>query len=127
MKASTMLSKLGMMESSEATEKLTAALNGYKLEANEAINVVSKLVNVDLIAATSSDEVATALQRVSSLAGSVGIELDRIIAMIATASEATRLSAETIGNGIKSILSRLSSVKAGKDVDEMGIACPLIA
>ena len=43
-----MLSKLGMMESSEATEKLTATLNGYKLSAEDAMDVVDKLVNVDL-------------------------------------------------------------------------------
>ena len=43
-----MLSKLGMMEASEATEKLTATLNGYKFEAEDATEVVDKLVNVDL-------------------------------------------------------------------------------
>lgn len=55
-----MLSKLGMMDSTDATEKLTAALNGYKLSADDAIGVVDKLVNIDLIAATSSEELATA-------------------------------------------------------------------
>lgn len=43
-----MLSKLGMMDANEATEKLTATLNGYKFSASEATNVVDKLVNVDL-------------------------------------------------------------------------------
>ena len=56
-----MLSKLGMMEASEATEKLTATLNGYKFEAEDATEVVDKLVNIDLIAATSSEELATAI------------------------------------------------------------------
>lgn len=36
------------------------ALNGYKLGADDAMNVVDKLVNIDLIAATSSEELATA-------------------------------------------------------------------
>ena len=43
-----MLSTLGMMESAEATEKLTAVLNGYKLGAEDAAGVVDKLVGVDL-------------------------------------------------------------------------------
>lgn len=46
--ASTMLSKLGMMDANEATEKLTATLNGYKFSASQATDVVDKLVNVDL-------------------------------------------------------------------------------
>lgn len=65
LRASTMLSKVGAIEASEATEKLTAVMNGYKLSVEEATDVVSKLVNIDLIAATSSEEIATALQRVS--------------------------------------------------------------
>ena len=118
--ASTMLSKLGMMESSEATEKLTAALNGYKLSADDAIGVVDKLVNIDLIAATSSEELATSLQYVSSMAGAAGVSFDKMISLIAVGSETTRLSAESMGNAWKSVLSRMQQVKAGVDVDDMG-------
>lgn len=115
-----MLSKLGMMEASEATEKLTATLNGYKFEAEDATEVVDKLVNIDLIAATSSEELATSLQYVASMASSAGVSFDRMIALIATASETTRLSAETIGNAWKSMISRFQQVKAGVEVDDMG-------
>ena len=118
--ASTMLSKLGMMDSAEATEKLTAALNGYKLSANDAIGIVDKLVNIDLIAATSSEELATALQYVSSQANAANISFDKLTALIATASETTRLSAESIGNAFKSIIARMQNVKLGKFIDDSG-------
>jgi TP901 family phage tail tape measure protein len=118
--ASTMLSKLGMMDSAEATEKLTAALNGYKLSANDAIGMVDKLVNIDLIAATSSEELATALQYVSSQANAANISFDKLTALIATASETTRLSAESIGNAFKSIIARMQNVKLGKFIDDSG-------
>lgn len=71
-----MLSKLGMMDANEATEKLTATLNGYKFSASQATDVVDKLVNVDLIAATSAEELATALQYVASQSSSAGISFD---------------------------------------------------
>lgn len=115
-----MLSKLGMMDSAEATEKLTAALNGYKLSANDAIGIVDKLVNIDLIAATSSEELATALQYVSSQANAANISFDKLTALIATASETTRLSAESIGNAFKSIIARMQNVKLGKFIDDSG-------
>lgn len=96
MRSSTMLAKLGVMESSDATEKLTAVMNSYKLEASEAADVVSKIVNIDILAATSSQELATSLQRVASMASASNISLDKMIGLIATGSETTRLSAETI-------------------------------
>lgn len=117
-----MLSKLGMMDANEATEKLTATLNGYKFSASEATNVVDKLVNVDLIAATSAEELATALQYVASQSSSAGISFDKMIGLIAVGSETTRLSAETIGNTWKSVLARMEQVKAGAKIDEEGEA-----
>ena len=115
-----MLSKLGMMDANEATEKLTATLNGYKFSASQATEVVDKLVNVDLIAATSAEELATALQYVASQASSAGISFDQMIGLIAVGSETTRLSAETIGNTWKSVLARMEQVKAGANIDEEG-------
>lgn len=120
--ASTMLSKLGMMDANEATEKLTATLNGYKFSASQATDVVDKLVNVDLIAATSAEELATALQYVASQSSSAGISFDKMIGLIAVGSETTRLSAETIGNTWKSVLARMEQVKAGAKIDEEGEA-----
>lgn len=117
-----MLSKLGMMDANEATEKLTATLNGYKFSASQATDVVDKLVNVDLIAATSAEELATALQYVASQSSSAGISFDKMIGLIAVGSETTRLSAETIGNTWKSVLARMEQVKAGAKIDEEGEA-----
>lgn len=54
------------------------------------------------------------------MASSAGVSFDRMIALIAVGSETTRLSAETMGNAWKSMLSRFQQVKAGADVDEMG-------
>ena len=73
-----------------------------------------------MIAATSSQELATALQYVSSMAKNAGMEIDQMIGLIAVGSETTRLSAEVMGNSWKSILTRMQQVKAGVDVDDMG-------
>lgn len=45
MEATMMLSKLGNMEAAQSTEYLTSILNGFKLEAEDAEDVISKLVN----------------------------------------------------------------------------------
>jgi hypothetical protein len=97
LKATAMLSKLGNMDMATSTEYLTSMLNGYKLSASEAENVVSKLVAVDNLAATSSQELAAALQKTSNFAKISGVSIDELIGYVATVSSVTRKSAETIG------------------------------
>lgn len=53
-KSTMMLSKLGALDSAAATEDLTAILNGFNMKTSEAESVVSKLVAIDNIAATSA-------------------------------------------------------------------------
>ena len=114
------LSKVGAIESSEATELLTSSLNGYKLEAQDAMSVVDKISSIDLAAATSSYELATALARTANSANDAGVSFDKLLAMIGTVSSVTRKSASTIGESFKTIFARMGNVAAGKDTDDMG-------
>jgi TP901 family phage tail tape measure protein len=114
-KDSTILSKLALIDNAEATEYLTSALKGYKLEAKDAIGVIDQLVSIDLEAATSSGDMAEAMSRTANMARTTGFEMNELLGMIATMSEVTQNSASTIGNSVKTILSRMSNVKAGLD------------
>ena len=90
------LSKVGAMESAEATELLTSSLNGYQFAAKDAMSVVDKISAIDLAAATSSEELATALSRTANSANDAGVSFDKLLAMIGTTSSVTRKSASTI-------------------------------
>ena len=96
LKSSMTLSKVGAIESSQATELLTSALNGYKIEAQDAMSVVDKISAIDLAAATSSEELATALSRTANSAADAEVSLDKLLGMIGTVSSVTRKSASTI-------------------------------
>lgn len=96
LKSSMTLSKVGAIESAEATELLTSSLNGYKLEAQDAMTVVDKISSIDLEAATSSYELATALARTANIANDSQVSFDKLLAMIGTVSSVTRKSASTI-------------------------------
>lgn len=111
--ASIVLSKVAQMESAEATEYLVAIMNGYNLEANQLLSVVDKLSAIDVVAATSSAELAQALSQSAQSAQLAGLSLDKYLAMIATVSETTRQSASTIGNSFRSIFTRLQKVNIG--------------
>ncbi len=114
---SMILSKLGKIESADASTYLTAALNGYKLEAESAIDVVDKLTAVDMESASDAGGLAESLSKTSSAANMAGVSFNKLIGMIATVKEVTQDSDESVGNMFKSIFSRMNQIKAGKFVD----------
>ena len=66
------LSTLGMINSAEATEYLISMLKGWKLEVKEVSSIVDKLVAVDMSAAISARDLATALARANTSAQLAG-------------------------------------------------------
>jgi TP901 family phage tail tape measure protein len=109
-----MMSKLANMESSVATEKLTAVMNGFNLTAEQSIGVLDRLIVLDNNYATSTQEIITAMQRSSNVAQSVGVDFEHLAAYISIVSAKTRQSAETIGESFKTMFTRMSTIKMGK-------------
>lgn len=103
----------------QMSEYLTSTINGFELLAEkggEAGTYVSDVL-AQLGAASGSDlaEVATGLTRVAATAKEAGYEFEEISTMIATVSERTRRSPETIGNAFKSILANFNQIKEASD------------
>jgi len=117
---SMMLSKLAALDSAQATEYLTAIMNGYNLETQDLSGVIDQLIALDNSYATSAGEIAEALQRSSSVAQEAGLSFTELASLITVVSANTRRSADTIGEAIKTIASRMQSVKAGLEFDEFG-------
>ena len=101
-KSSVIFSKVGDMSAEDATKYLTASLNGYQLEAENAMSVVDKISNVDLNAAVSSSGLAEAMSRVAVTADQAGISMDRLLGYVATIGEVTQQSMSTVGTAMKS-------------------------
>lgn len=114
---SMILSKLGQIESADASTYLTSALNGYKKSASEAINIVDKLTAVDMESASDAGGLAESMSKTASAADMAGVSMDKLIGMIATVKEVTQDSDESVGNMFKSVFSRMNQIKAGKFVD----------
>ena len=120
LRTSMMLSKLAAMDSAEATEKLTAVMNGFQLSVEEVGYALDVLIILDNAYATSAEEIITAMQRSSNSAQLVGIEYNELASQITIVSSVTRKSAESIGESLKTIYSRMRNVKLGKQFDEEG-------
>lgn len=102
----------------DMADYLTAVMNGYVLEANKALEITDKLAAVG--AATGSDfgELAIGMSKVASAAKVMGVNVDQLGAMLATITTVTREAPETIGTTLKTIFTRMSELKAGKEDEE---------
>lgn len=117
-KDSLVLSKVGKIDSADATDYLTSALNGYKLEAKDAISVIDKLISVDAASASEAGGLALSMSRTASAADMAGVSMDKLISWLAVVKETSRDADQSVGNMMKTMLSRMNQVKAGKFIDE---------
>lgn len=117
---SMVLSKVGKMDSADATKNLTSAMKGYGLAVDEVSGIVDKLTAIDLKAAVSSSDLAVAMSRTANSANIAGVGMDRLLGYLATIQEVTQKSAETVGESVKSMFARINNIKLGKFIDDDG-------
>lgn len=103
---------------SEMSEMLTAVWNSYQVGEDELERYVDIMAALGASTATSTEEIATAMQKVASTANTVGVSMEQMSSIIATVSSVTRESAETIGTAYKTILARIADLQLGNTLDD---------
>ena len=111
--SSVKLARLGFMDMSSATTSLTAVLKGFNLQATASSEIVDKLTKLDAEYATTAGDIATALSRTAAAAKAANLDLDQTASMLTTIIDITQQDAGSVGNALKTILSRYGNVKAG--------------
>lgn len=112
------LSKVAKTEGEKASEILTATINGFQLAATEGSRVNDIISSIDMNSAVSAEGIGTALTKVASMAHSAGISLEKTAAIAAVLKQTTMDADQTIGTSMKTMLSRMNAIRAGKFVDE---------
>lgn len=119
-KTSTVLSKIGLIDSAEATQYLTSAIKGYKVEIGDAMSVADKLSAVDMAAAISVGGLAEGMSKTANSARLAGVEMDTLLGYLAAVGEVTQQDMASVGNAFKTMFARYSNVKLNKLVDDDG-------
>ncbi|MCI9676966.1 MAG: phage tail tape measure protein, partial [Lachnospiraceae bacterium] len=117
-RSSQILSKVGMIESADAASYLISSLKGYKVAAEDSLDIVSKLTSVDLEAAVSAGGLSEALSKCANIASNSGVTMDRLIGYTATVGETTQKSMSEVGNSFQALLSRMNNIKIGRLIDD---------
>ena len=112
--------KVAGIDATNAADKLTAAVNGYCLAAEDASLVADKFNKVAAASAADIDELSTAFSKAAAQANQAGVGMDNYLAYIATMVEATREAPENIGTSLKTIMSRMQQVKEAGTTEDDG-------
>jgi len=109
--SSTISAALGGVTMTEATDTLTAALNGYNASASEALNFTDKIAVVGASSAADFNELSYSMEKVASSAYTAGIDFDHLLAYLGKMIEVTRESPENLGTSLKTIIARFQDLK----------------
>lgn len=96
---------------STATQEMTAALRGFKMEMDEGGHVSDVYSELAAHAAASVDDIAQAMSRTASIANSAGMSFENTSAFLTQMIETTQESAENIGTSMKTIIARFTELK----------------
>lgn len=102
----------------EMSEMLTAVWNSYQVGEEELERYVDIMAALGAATATSTEEIATAMQKVAATANTVGVSMEQMSSIIATVSSVTREAPESIGTSFKTILARIGDLKIGETLDD---------
>lgn len=124
---SMVLSKLGQIDSDDASTYLTAMINGFHVATDEVSSLNDAISAIDMSSAVDAAGLAEATSRVAASADLAGVSLERLLGYEAAIGEASQESMSVIGNSLKTIFQRLGSIKAGnlELIDEDGTVTTL--
>ncbi len=91
-RASTISAAIANTDAGEASNRLTAALRGYNMEAEKAMDIADKLAALAAKSASSFDELSYAMTKTAASAAVAGIDVDHLYAFLAKVIETTRYS-----------------------------------
>ena len=78
----TILATISELDFTSATNFMTAAINGFKLSADDAVMVTDTWANLAAQAAVDTDELATAISKVASISQSAGMDINSTSAFL---------------------------------------------
>ena len=94
-----------------ATQEMTSAIRGFKMEMDEGGRVTDVYSELAAHAAASVDDIAQAMARTASIANSAGMSFENTSAFLTQMIETTQESAENIGTSLKTIIARFTELK----------------
>lgn len=111
---SMILSKIGKLNSADATKYLTSAMKGYKVSVEDTLNVVDKLSAVDMASATDVGGLASGMSEVAASADLAGVSMDKLLGYLAAIGETTQSGMDEVGTTLNAVFARMGNIKLAR-------------
>lgn len=122
--SSMMLSKLGMIDSSKASEYMISSIKGYDVDPDKAVNIVDMASQLDMKYAVSAGYILEAMARTASSARMAGVEMGELQSLISIVGETTQKDASVVGESFKTAFARYGNLKSSAflstDLESLG-------
>ena len=102
----------------KVSNQMTAIWNNFDNGTKSLEYYADVITALGAATASSSEEIATGLQKFASVADTVGLSYDHATAALATITAQTRQSADTVGTGLRTLFARLQSLSLGETLDD---------
>jgi TP901 family phage tail tape measure protein len=122
-RTATLMSNVSDLTSQEAGESLIGTMNAFNIEAEESLRIVDAFNEVDNNFAISTKQLAEGMSKGASTAKTFGVEMEESIGHITAIGAVTMESGKVIGNSLKTIYSRITTIDDAKSVlEDVGVA-----
>lgn len=115
-KTAQVLQNISDLDSDQSVNALTTAMQNFGIAANESMTIANKLNEIDNNTAVSTLDLATGLSKASATAVTFGVSMDELLSHVAAIGTTTRETGAIIGNGLKTIYSRITTMSDSETI-----------
>lgn len=119
--AALILTRTTGIDAEDSVKSLTAVINGFSSANLNANEIVNKVVAVDTAFAVSAKDLTDGFARAGSTAEDAGVSFDQLLGLITALQQKTSRGGAVIGNGLKTIFTRISRGSVIQDLKELGV------
>lgn len=112
------LANVSRQSAEDVSQQMTAIWNNFDDGSHSLEYYADAITALGASTAASSQEIAAGLEKFAAVADTVGLSYEYATAAMATITAQTRQSADTVGTGLRTIFSRLESLKLGETLDD---------
>ena len=112
------LANVSRQSAEEVSQEMTAIWNNFDNGSQNLEYYADVITALGAATASSSQEIATGLEKFAAIANTVGLSYEYATAAMATITAQTRQSADTVGTGLRTLFSRLESLKLGDTLED---------
>ncbi len=112
------LANVSRQSAEEVSQQMTAIWNNFYDGSQSLEYYADAITALGATTASSSEEIATGLEKFAAVSKTVGLSYEYATAALATITAQTRQSADTVGTGLRTLFARLESLKLGESLED---------